>query len=173
MSDFSTPAAAPRTVSLRSETHADSGEADALVERAFGPGRLVKTAERLREGNAPVLGISPVAWAGDEIVGCCRMWPVHIGDTPALLLGPFAVEDAWRSRGLGGQLIAAACDAAQQAGHGVVILVGDAPYFRRFGFEQVPAGAVVLPGPVDGRRLLWKALRPGALEGVRGAVSAG
>ena len=172
MTAFSTPAAAQRTVILKPETPAESRLADGLVERAFGPGRLVKTAERLREGNRPVMDISPIAWAGDEVVGCCRMWPVRIGEAPALLLGPFAVEGAWRSRGLGGQLIEAACDAATSAGHGVIILVGDEPYVRRFGFEQVPAGAAVLPGPVDGRRLLWKALKPGALDGVHGAVRA-
>jgi predicted N-acetyltransferase YhbS len=101
------------------------------------------------------------------------MWPIHIGDSPAVLLGPFAVDDAWRSRGLGGQLIEAACEAAQRAGVGVILLVGDQPYFQKFGFEPVPPGRAVLPGPVDGRRVLWRALRPGALDGVGGAVGAG
>lgn len=160
-------------VLLRPERAADSRRVDAIIEHAFGPGRLVKTAERLREHNTPLLDLSQVAWAGDEAVGCCRMWPVRIGATPAVLLGPFAVEDAWRSRGLGAQLIEAACAAAEQAGHAIVILVGDEPYFRKLGFESVPAGAAVLPGPVNARRLLWRALKPGALDGVRGDVQAG
>jgi predicted N-acetyltransferase YhbS len=158
---------------LKAERPEDSLLVDALVERAFGPGRFVKTAERLRERNTPRRDLSLVAWSDDEAVGCVRMWPIHIGDRPAVLLGPFAVEDAWRSRGLGGQLIEAACAAAEHAGVGVVLLVGDEPYFRKFGFEAVPAGRAVLPGPVDGRRVLWRALRPGALEGVEGAVRAG
>lgn len=168
-----TAAAAALAPLLEPERPEDARCVDAIIEHAFGPGRLVKTAERLREHNTPLLNLSQVAWAGDEAVGCCRMWPVHIGETPAVLLGPFAVEDAWRSRGLGAQLIEAACAAAARAGHGIVILVGDEPYFRKLGFEQVPAGAAVLPGPVNARRLLWRALKSGALEGVQGSVRPG
>lgn len=158
---------------LKAERPEDLPLVDALVERAFGPGRFVKTAERLRERNIPRRDLSLVAWAGGEAVGCVRMWPVHIGDRPAVLLGPFAVDDAWRSRGLGAELIEAACAAAGRAGVGLVLLVGDEPYFGKFGFERVPPGRAVLPGPVDPRRVLWRALQPGALEGVAGAVRAG
>ncbi len=155
---------------LRPERREDSARVDALIERAFGPGRFVKTAERLREHNSPVLDLSFVAWADRDVVGCVRMWPIHIGETPALLLGPFAVEDAWRGRGLGSDLIRQACDAARDGGHGLVVLVGDASYFAKLGFEAAPKDRVVLPGPVNTRRLLWRALRPGAAEGVQGLV---
>ena len=158
---------------LRSERPEDQPLVDALIERAFGPGRLAKTAERLRERNTPRRDLSLVAWADGEAVGCVRMWPIHIGEHPAVLLGPFTVEDAWRSRGLGGQLIEAACAGAARAGVGVILLVGDAPYFEKLDFEPVPSGRAVLPGPVDTRRVLWRALHPGALDGVQGAVSAG
>lgn len=158
---------------LKAERPEDLALVDALIERAFGPGRFVKTAERLRERNTPRRDLSLVAWAGGEAVGCVRMWPIHIGEGPAVLLGPFAVEDVWRSRGLGGRLIEAACAAAERAGDGLVLLVGDEPYFARFGFERIPPGRAVLPGPVDARRVLWRALQPGALEGVEGAVRIG
>jgi predicted N-acetyltransferase YhbS len=158
---------------LKAERPEDLPLVDALIDRAFGPGRYVKTAERLRERNAPRRDLSLVAWAGGEAVGCVRMWPIHIGEAPAVLLGPFAVDDAWRSQGLGAQLILTACAAAERAGVGVVLLVGDEPYFGKLGFERIPLGRATLPGPVDGRRLLWRALRPGALEGVEGPVRAG
>ena len=158
---------------LKAERPEDHALVDALIERAFGPGRFVKTAERLREANTPHHDLSLVAWADGEAVGCVRMWPIHIGDSSAVLLGPFAVEDAWRSRGLGGLLIQSACAAAERAGLALVLLVGDAPYFQKFGFEPVPAGRAVLPGPVDTRRILWRALKAGALDGVQGAVRAG
>ena len=158
---------------LKAERPEDLTLVDALIERAFGPGRFVKTAERLRERNTPRHDLSLVAWADNVAVGCVRMWPVHIGEAPAILLGPFAVEDAWRSRGLGAQLIEAALAAAERAGVGPVLLVGDEPYFGKFGFVRVPSGGAVLPGPVDGRRILWRALQPGALDGVAGAVRAG
>jgi predicted N-acetyltransferase YhbS len=158
---------------LKAERPEDLPLVDNLIDRAFGPGRFAKTAERLREGNMPRRDLSLVAWADGEAVGCVRMWPIHIGQAPAVLLGPFAVDDAWRSRGLGGQLIAAACAATERAGEGVVLLVGDLPYFAKLGFETVPRGRAVLPGPVDPRRLLWRALRPGALDQVEGPVRGG
>lgn len=158
---------------FKPERPEDHALVDALIDRAFGPGRFVKAAERLREANRPYGDLSLVAWAGSEAVGCVRMWPIHIGNAAAVLLGPFTVDDAWRSRGLGGQLIEAACLAAERAGHGAVLLVGDAPYFQKLGFEQAPSGRAVMPGPVDGRRVLWRALRPGALDGVEGPVRPG
>jgi predicted N-acetyltransferase YhbS len=175
MSMSAAPPAPPADLDpvLKAERPEDSPLVDALIERAFGPGRFVKTAERLRETNTPRHDLSLVAWAGGRAVGCVRMWPVHIGDTQAVLLGPFAVEDVWRSRGLGGLLIQGACAAADRAGLGLVLLVGDAPYFQKFGFEPVPPGSAVLPGPADARRILWRALKAGALDGVQGLVRPG
>src|SRR4051812_2219950 len=83
---------------LSPERVIDASAVDGLIDQAFGPGRFVKAAERLREGNRPAPDLSLVAWSGGEAVGCVRMWPILIGSTPALLLGPFAVTDAWRSR---------------------------------------------------------------------------
>ena len=173
-SDIQSATAAPEPrPELRGERATDSAIVDALIDQAFGPGRFAKAAERLREGNRPVPELSLVAWAGTEAVGCVRMWPIHIGSTAALLLGPFAVADAWRSRGLGSELIQRACDAAQAAGHGIVLLVGDDPFFSRLGFEAVPPGRATLPGPVNARRVLWRALKPGAADGVEGPVRPG
>ncbi|HZZ36282.1 MAG TPA: N-acetyltransferase [Caulobacteraceae bacterium] len=153
---------------LERERPADAPAVDALIARAFGPGRYAKAAERLREGNAPLLDLSFVAREGGEIVGCVRLWPIWIGETPALLLGPFAVDEACRSQGLGAALIARACEAAQAGGHSLVLLVGDQPYFAPLGFSR--AANVLLPGPVDARRVLVRALRPGAADGLSGPV---
>lgn len=145
-------------------------DVEALIDAAFGPGRHAKTAERLREGNRPDLSLSMVALEHEKIVGCSRIWPVKIGETPALLLGPFAVALAWRSKGLGAALIEACCDSAQKAGHDLVLLVGDAPYFGKLGFVRVDPKKVRLPGPVDYRRVLVKALKPGAADHLEGMV---
>jgi predicted N-acetyltransferase YhbS len=133
----------------------DAARVDALIERAFGPGRYVKAAERLREHNRPLLDISYVAFCGGALVGCVRMWPIRIGAAPAVLLGPFAVEPEWRSRGLGAALIERACMATKAAGHGLILLVGDAPYFGPLGFQVVPVGRIVMPGPVDPGRVMY------------------
>jgi predicted N-acetyltransferase YhbS len=159
------------TPRLTFETPADAPLVDALIARAFGPGRFAKAAERLREGNTPVLDLSAVAWADEALVGCARMWPVAIGGAPALMLGPFAVEVAYRSLGLGAALIERACHLAATAGHGVVLLVGDEPYFGGLGFSAAPARRAIMPSPVDQHRVLVRALAPGATDNLVGAAT--
>ncbi|MFI4976199.1 MAG: GNAT family N-acetyltransferase [Caulobacterales bacterium] len=156
---------------LVSERPQDAPAVDRLIGRAFGPGRYAKTAERLREGNRPILPLCLVAREAGEIVGCVRLWPVSIGERPAILLGPFAVDPDFRNQGLGAALITGACEVAAAAGHDLVILVGDEPYFGPLGFAAAPAGAVRLPGPVDQRRVLVRALKPGADAGLAGPVA--
>ena len=141
-----------------------------LVDRAFGPGRFAKTAERLREGGRLRRDLSVCAWDGERLVGAARQWPVMIGETRALFLGPFAVDPSWRRRGLGGALIEQAAALAIAAGERLTLLVGDAPYFAPFGYMAVPQGQAILPGPVDPARVLWRPLADGALEGVSGPV---
>jgi predicted N-acetyltransferase YhbS len=155
---------------LAPERPRDRRLVEGLIVRAFGPGRFAKTAERLRETSAPILDLSFVAWCEGEAVGCVRLWPILIGEMPALLLGPFAVEEAWRSQGLGAALIRRAVKAATSAGHDIILLVGDQPFFGQLGFS--PARDVVLPGPVDPRRVLVRALRPGAADQLSGLAVA-
>jgi predicted N-acetyltransferase YhbS len=163
-------AAQPAPPSLTCERPQDADAVERLVLRAFGPGRFAKAVERLREGRAPRLDLSMVAWDGHELVGSVRQWTVRVGDTPAIFLGPIAVELAYRSHGVGAALVELACAAASAAGHGAVVLVGDVPFFGPLGFA--PAPGVVMPGPVDQSRVLAKALRPGALAGLVGLVVA-
>jgi predicted N-acetyltransferase YhbS len=158
---------------LTPEKSEQAPDVEALIDAAFGPGRHAKAAERLREGNTPDLALSRVAVDGETVVGCSRIWPIHIGETPALLLGPFAVARAWRSKGLGAALITACCEAAKEAGHELMLLVGDAPYFQRMGFHPVDPKAVTMPGPVDPKRVLVKAIKDGADIGLKGAVTGG
>ena len=166
-------AAPPKLPMLQPERPADAPAVADLIERAFGPGRYAKAAERLREHNTPLLDISFVAWSEARLVGCVRMWPVHVGQTPAVFLGPFAVEPEFRSLGLGAALIRKACAAATEAGHALILLVGDAPYFEPLGFRKVAPGRIVLPGPVDPSRVLTLALTPGADDDLAGPVTAG
>lgn len=154
---------------ITAETPADHAEVDALIAAAFGPGRFVKTADRLRETSAPALALSAVARSEGRVIGCSRLWPIHIGGRPALLLGPFAVDSSRRSAGLGAALIEWCCAQALAAGHDLVLLVGDAPYFDRLDFK--PAPDCRLPGPVDQRRVLIRALKPGAADGLAGDVT--
>jgi len=163
-------AAQPILPSLRCERPQDADAVERLVLRAFGPGRFARAAERLREGRAPLLDLSIAAWDGRELVGSVRQWAVKVGATPAIFLGPIAVEAAYRSHGLGAALIEQACAAASGAGHAAIVLVGDMPFFGPLGFD--PAPGVIMPGPVDQTRVLARALTPGADAVLKGPVVA-
>ena len=155
---------------LKAEQPKDAAAIDALIDAAFGPGRFAKTAERLRETNHPLLDISFTARVEGVLVGCVRMWPIWIGQRAAVFLGPFAVDAAWRGRGLGAALIAQACEAARDAGHQLILLVGPQVYFAPLGFSMVPEGQIAMPGPVDPKRVLVRALVPGTADGLGGVV---
>lgn len=151
------------------------GDADAILhlhERAFGPGRFARTAFRLREGAPALPDLSFAALVGTLLVGSVRMSPIFAGREPALALGPLAVEPAFEKRGIGAALMERALEAGRAAGHTLVLLVGDEPYYGRFGFSVVPKGRLRLPGPVDPARLLAAELAPGALERAEGRVVA-
>jgi predicted N-acetyltransferase YhbS len=169
-----TTLAAPRAASLvlAPERAEDARRVEGLIDRAFGPGRFAKTAERLREGRRPDLALSVVAWSGGRAVGCVRQWRILVGAVPAVFLGPIAVEEERRREGLGASLIQRAIEAARRAGRGHILLVGDTPLFGPFGFTAAAARHVALPGPVDQRRVLALALRSGETDELRGQVRA-
>ena len=129
-----------------------------LTDRAFGPGRYVKTAERLREESSPMSDLSFVATRGDQLLGSVRLWPVFVYDfepnsyEPLAFLGPIVVEPQHRGQGIGRALIRQAVDAAFAKGLRAVLLVGAQSYFTPFGFHK--AEGVTMPGPVDPNRVL-------------------
>ncbi len=153
------------------EAAADAAEVQDLVDRVFGPGRYAKAAERLREGNRFLPEPSLVAREDGRLAGTVRLWPVKVGEADALLLGPIAVDPAARRRGLGAALAARSCQAAAEAGHERIVLVGDLGFFERIGFEALEPGRIRMPGPADPRRILVRALKPGAWEGISGVVT--
>jgi predicted N-acetyltransferase YhbS len=157
---------------IRAEAERDAAAVDRLHERAFGPGRFARTAFRLREGVPHRADLSFTALVGTLLVGSVRVSQARVGEGAVLVLGPLTVDPAFEGRGIGAALMARALDAARADGSGVVILVGDAPYYARFGFAPLPPGHLTLPGPVDPARLLAAELRPGALAATRGSVSA-
>jgi predicted N-acetyltransferase YhbS len=143
-----TDAALQISVRIDAETPADAASVEALVMAAFGPGRYARTAERIREHARVAAGF--VAREEGRVIGAVRLWSIVVGDRPALFLGPITVSADSRKGGLGADLVQACID---HAGHTGILLVGDAPYFSRFGFRPAPEAR--LQGPVDQRRVLW------------------
>lgn len=136
------------------ETCAHDAEIEEINALAFGPGRFVRAAARIREGGPHERDLSFVALHGGRVIGSVRMTPIAIGTTPALLLGPLVVRDGWKNRGIGRILMHQSMQASAKAGHRLSLLVGDAPYYNSFGFVKVDAAKVIMPAPVDPERLL-------------------
>ncbi|KUF11315.1 GNAT family N-acetyltransferase [Pseudoponticoccus marisrubri] len=155
---------------LAQETGADWWEVEALFDTAFAPGRGALSSYRLREGVAPVAALCRVARDSEGILGgAIRFWPVCVGPHPTLLLGPVAVHPTAQGEGLGAALIRDTLARAAELGHARVLLVGDAPYYARFGFHRLEG--VEMPPPTNPDRILGAALRPGAWDGVTGVVA--
>lgn len=167
-----TLSAAAQAPTLKLEQDQDGPAIEILLDHAFGPGRFTKVSERVREIAEFRQDLSFCAWDEGRLVGCVRMTRIRVGETEAIFLGPLAVEADVRKFGTGGALVQRACEAAQAAGFASVLLVGDEPYFSRFGFSAAPARAVRLPGPVDQRRVLVRPLREGGADNLSGLVVA-
>ena len=149
---------------IRPERPEDAGPIERMHERAFGPGRFARTAFRLRERARETPELCFTALVGTLIVGSVRVSPVMVGPDPGLMLGPLAVEPAFEKRGIGAALTERALHAARAGGHRLVLLVGDEPYYARFGFRHAQAGRLQMPAPVDPGRLLVAELVPDAAE---------
>jgi predicted N-acetyltransferase YhbS len=158
------------SLTIAPETADDAAAIERLHERTFGPGRFAKSAYRLREGYHHALDLSFTARVGTLLVGSVRMSTVRIGDTPALLLGPLTVEPPFRQHGIGQALIGRALEQAKARSHRLVVLVGDQPYYGRFGFRTIPKRQATMPGPVDPSRLLVCELVDGSFHGVSGPI---
>jgi predicted N-acetyltransferase YhbS len=160
-------------VTIREEKNADIAAREALLDDAYGPARFAKTSQRLREGRLAADGLSLVAADRGRLVGTVRLWHVSAGPGRAvLLLGPLAVDPAHRNRGIGSALMRRAISRARLAGHGAILLVGEAAYYGRFGFAAAPTADLWMPGRYERDRLLALELRPGALAGARGLIGA-
>jgi predicted N-acetyltransferase YhbS len=156
---------------IRHETDGDAPILSQLAAAAFGPGRFTRSAYRVREGVAPVGGLSLCGVLDGQLVGGIRFTAIKIGDNEGgLLLGPLVVDPAATGKGFGKAMVEEGLARARAAGFSLVLLVGDMPYYERFGFKPVTPGQIALPGPVDPARLLCLELVPGAMEGAAGAV---
>lgn len=158
---------------IRKAVPKDVPEISRLHARVFGPGRFARSAYRVREGKGHLSRYCLVAHLGGQLIASLRMTEITIGGRPgAALLGPVAVDPDHRNIGLGTKLMNEAIEAARVGGTSLVVLVGDDPYYGRFGFKVVPAGQIVFPGPVNPARLLVRELKDGALAEFRGLIAA-
>lgn len=154
---------------LSAETADDWWEVEALLDTCFAPGREALSSYRLRDGVERVAELCVLARDGDGILSAAvRFWPVQVASKPTLLLGPIAVHPTRQGEGLGGQLMLETLTRAKALGWARVILVGDAPYYQRFGFRKLVD--VHMPPPTNPERILGVELQSDAWKGVAGMV---
>ena len=166
---------APGVYRLEEETDDDYWEVEALYDLCFSPGRTALSSYRLRDGVDKVAELCLTLRDGDPgseapgvLAAVIRYWPVRVAGQRVLLLGPVAVHPTRQGEGLGALLLRESLAEAVRLGWERVLLVGDAPYYRRFGFARLEG--VEMPPPTNPDRVLGLALRPGAWDGVRGRV---
>jgi predicted N-acetyltransferase YhbS len=159
-----------RLVEIRQELAEDWWEVEALYDLCFAPGREALSSYRLRDGVDPVGDLCLVAQDEDGTVGAAvRFWPVRVGGAPALLLGPLATHPTRQGEGLAAVLIREGLQRARLEGWKRVLLIGDAPYYGKFGFQSL--SDVVMPPPTNPDRVLGLSLKAGAWDGVLGEVT--
>ena len=148
-----------------------------LLDAAMGPNRRRKSSEAIRRGRIPSEGLALVARdTSGHVIGTVRLWDIQAGITPegravpALLLGPLSVDAVYEGKGIGAALMRAAILEATKRGHGAILLVGDAPYYERFGFSQEKTATLMMPGPFERHRFLSLELRDRWLEGAAGII---
>ncbi len=168
---------APSVFTIDAENPGDVVARENLLDRAMGPNRRKKSSEKIRRGRVPAEGLALVARDRDgHVIGTVRLWNVEAGVNAdatainALLLGPLAVDSSLEGKGVGSALMRAAILEAKNRGHGAILLVGDAPYYERFGFFAEKAQHLVMPGPFERSRFLALELIEGWLDGAAGMI---
>ena len=155
---------------IRNERASDVDAREALLDACFGANRNARTCQRLRDGRVPAEGLAFSAVHDGRLVGTVRLWNVDAGGRQALVLGPLAVDGSVRTLGIGAALMNHAIATAKALGHGAIVLLGDEPYYSRFGFASVKVESLSLPGPFERDRLLGLELRAGAFNGAFGLI---
>ena len=161
-----------RPFAIRAERSSDTAAREALLDVCFGEDRDVRTCQRLRDGRLPAQGLAFTAVINGRLVGTVRLWHVSAGGRIALVLGPLAVDPACQKLGIGAALMRHAIETARRLGHDAIVLLGDAPYYARFGFAPEKAVELHLPGSFERERLLGLELTEGALDGAWGMIVA-
>ncbi|SEV90630.1 Predicted N-acetyltransferase YhbS [Cognatiyoonia koreensis] len=151
------------------ETLDDWWEVEMLYDLCFAPGRSALSSYRLREDVRPIAALCLVARDHDGVLaGAVRNWPVKVGGKQALLLGPIAVHPTRQGEGIAALLMLDCIGRAAALGWERIMLVGDAPYYGRFGFFRLRD--VKMPPPTNPKRVLGLELVDDAWDGVTGSV---
>ncbi|MEQ9329643.1 MAG: N-acetyltransferase [Rhodospirillales bacterium] len=147
----------------------DAADIEDLLDSAFGANRKSKTSYRYRDGVDPIGDLAFVARAPEGLLGSIAYYPILIGDSPSLLLGPLAVAPNLQGRGIGASLMHHSMAAAGRYGYRTVALVGDPNYYSRFGFLPGSDHGVWMADEVQ-KKVQVRALAECALDSIGGEI---
>lgn len=130
--------------------------------------------DAIRVTDSFLPGLSLVAEENAQIIGhilFSRIW-IETQDRrmPAVALAPVAVLPEHQNRGIGSALIRRGLEECRQLGEEIVIVLGHADYYPRFGFLPELAKGLRCPFGDPGEAWMAHELVPGALQGVQGDV---
>ncbi|MEN9393511.1 MAG: hypothetical protein RLZZ104_1854 [Pseudomonadota bacterium] len=125
-----------------------------LLDLAFGDDRKSRTAYLLRTRGRIMPSLSWAVMDGDDIIGAIQCWPVRIGASRLVLVGPVAVRPDHQGAGIGHQLMHLMLDQSGNLDNPAMVMIGDLEYYKRFGFSADATAGWTLPGPWDPHRLL-------------------
>lgn len=153
----------------------DPGLVEDVLDKAFGPDRHGRTAYAIRAGTDWLPALSFAAFdSAEALVGTIQAWPVALTTPdgrphPLIMVGPVAILPGRQGQGFGRALMAAQEAALDPAAPLPQVLIGDPPYYSRFGFVEAPRGWRC-PGPWQPERLLVRGASPAVLppEGMLG-----
>ena len=136
---------------------------------AFETDTEASLVDALRDSGVEL--ISLVAENKGEIVGHILLSPVSVdGNYRIMGLAPMAVLPKWQGKGVGTQLVNTGLQACKKAGYEVVVVLGHADYYPRFGFAPSINFGIKSEYDVPPEVFMVKALRNGALDGITGTV---
>ena len=158
-------------LTIRAERAEDFEAVRRVNEAAFGRPDEARLVDRLR-GVRP--HVSLVAVEEGRVVGHIFFSPVSIESlargVAAMGLGPMAVVPERQGGGVGSRLVREGLQECRRAGCGVVVVLGHADYYPRFGFARAGGKGLRCKWPVGDEHFMVSELTPGALDGAGGLV---
>ena len=152
-------------LTIRPSTLSDMKSVRRIEKKAFGRKAEADLVDALID--APDFTISLVGQCDDELVGHILLTEIS-APVKALALAPLAVLPQYREMQVGSELVRAACAAAKDAGFEAIFVLGDAPYYERFGFSSALADRFKVAW--QGKNFMALELRSGSLKNKKGPI---
>ena len=158
-------------IRVRREVPGDEEVIHRVVAAAFEQEAEADLVDALRKARAAE--VSLVAEREGEVVGHILFSPVELRpaiEGTAVGLAPMAVVPGLQRAGIGSALVRAGLERCHALGHDVVVVLGHAKYYPRFGFRPAEELGLRCEYPVPPGIFQAQELRPGALAGVEALV---